>query len=254
LALFWVWGATMVLCTTSAAAQTTTSTSATDTEAHALFEAGRTAYNDARYEDALQHYRQSYELSHRPELLYNIGQCEDRLRHDAEAIEAFDAFLVALPDAPQRTEVTARLEILRRSGHAAEATTDSADTSEADTTTTDTTIAPEPVAPVAPAGSDPAPWIVLGVGAGVAIVGAILLGVGYGDIATVDGATGVRFATVSGAYNDAPVLTGAGWGVLGLGVALAGVGLVWGLTSGGGSSEHAQLRLGPTGITVSGSF
>jgi hypothetical protein len=42
--------------------------------------------------------------------------------------------------------------------------------------------------------------------------------------------------------------------VLGVGVALAGVGLVWGLSTGGGSSEQARLRIGPTGITVSGSF
>lgn len=229
--------------------------SAIDTEAHALFEAGRSAYNDARYEDALGYYQHSYELSHRPELLYNIGQCEDRLRHDAEAIAAFEEFLAARPDAPQRAEVTVRLDIMRRSSQTTTTTTtvEPTGTTTTETITTETTEVTA-ATPAESSGSDPAPWIVLGVGGAVAIVGAILLGVGYADIATVDGARNVPFSSVSDAYDAAPVLTGAGWGALGVGVALAGVGLVWGLSSGGSSSEHARLRLGPTGISVSGSF
>src|SRR6185312_6914484 len=106
-----------------------------------------------------------------------------------------------------------------------------------------------------PASADPAPWIVLGVGGAALVVGAILLGVGYADVATVDNARNVPFASVSGAYSDAPVLTGVGWGVLGVGVGLAAIGLGWGLaSSGGGASDHARLRIGPTGLSISGSF
>jgi tetratricopeptide (TPR) repeat protein len=54
-----------------------------DEEARALFQAGRRAFADARYEDALDRFRSAYELSHRPELLYNIGHAADRLRRDA---------------------------------------------------------------------------------------------------------------------------------------------------------------------------
>jgi tetratricopeptide (TPR) repeat protein len=236
---------------TPAAAQTTSSTEALDTEAHALFEAGRLAYSSGRFEEALGHFRRSYELSHRPQLLYNIGQCQDRLRRDADALATFEAFVAAQPDSPQRDEVTARIEILRASAQQATTTETTAETT-TETETMETTEATP--APVVASGSDPAPWGVLGAGSAIAIIGAILLGVGYADIASVDGARNVPFSSVSGAYNDAPVLTGAGWGVLGVGVALAGVGLVWGLSSGSGSSDHARLRLGPTGVTVSGSF
>ncbi|HVK84044.1 MAG TPA: hypothetical protein VM513_08050, partial [Kofleriaceae bacterium] len=44
-----------------------------DEEARSLFRAGETAFNAARYADALAHFRRAHELSDRPELLYNIG-------------------------------------------------------------------------------------------------------------------------------------------------------------------------------------
>ena len=106
-----------IVLSASPAAGQTASSAARDAEAHALFEAGRTAYNDSRFDDALGYFRRAEDLSHRPELLYNIGQCEDRLRHDAAALAAFEEFVVALPEAPQHAEVAARLEILRLSAH-----------------------------------------------------------------------------------------------------------------------------------------
>jgi tetratricopeptide (TPR) repeat protein len=245
LALLLLCAAPITLPVSPSSAQPAASAEALDAEARSLFEAGRTAYRDARYEDALGYYRRSYELSHRPELLYNIGQCEDRLRHDAEAIEAFEAFLAALPDAPQRAEVTVRLDILRRT---AVATTDT------ETTETPETIVATP-APVDASASDPVPWIVLGVGGGLAAVGVALLIAGYVQIGDVESARNVPFSSVSGAYDAAPILTGTGWAALGVGVALAGIGAVWVLSGGSSSrSSNARLRLNPTGLTLSGSF
>lgn len=86
-----------------------------DEEARLLFQAGRQAYDQGRFEDALQRFEQAYELSRRPALLYNIGQAADRLRHDAQALEAFEHYLEATgEDAPHRRAVTARIEVLRR--------------------------------------------------------------------------------------------------------------------------------------------
>jgi tetratricopeptide (TPR) repeat protein len=90
-------------------------TSEADTEARGLFAAGREAYNDARYEEALGLFRRAYELSGRPAMLYNIGQTADRLRLDVEAMEAFESYLRALPQADNRVEVETRLAVLRRS-------------------------------------------------------------------------------------------------------------------------------------------
>lgn len=87
--------------------------SARDREARSLFEAGRTAFEDGRFEDARSYFERAHELSGRAELLYNIGSAEDRLRHDEAAIEAFEGYLAALPDAANRTEVEARIAALR---------------------------------------------------------------------------------------------------------------------------------------------
>jgi tetratricopeptide (TPR) repeat protein len=87
-------------------------TEARDTEAHSLFEAGRAAFNDGRYEDARDYFQRSFELSGRGDLLYNIGTAEDRMRQDADALESFRAYLATTPDAPNRTEVEARIAVL----------------------------------------------------------------------------------------------------------------------------------------------
>ncbi|MDQ3031454.1 MAG: tetratricopeptide repeat protein [Myxococcota bacterium] len=84
-----------------------------DAEARALFEAGRVAFSDGRFEDALSHFQRSYDLSGRADLLYNIGTSQDRLRHEAEAVAAFERYLELVPDAENRREVEGRLRVLR---------------------------------------------------------------------------------------------------------------------------------------------
>lgn len=87
--------------------------SGSDAEARGLFEAGRAAYTRGSYEAALDHFERAYELSGRPMMLFNIGQAADRARHDARAIEAFEAYLEQQPDAPNRAMVENRLEVIR---------------------------------------------------------------------------------------------------------------------------------------------
>ena len=88
--------------------------SSQDDEARSLFLAGQTAFEAGRYEAALGHFRAALELSQRPQLLYNIGLAADRLRHDQEALTAFESFLQQVPESPLRAQVEARAEILRR--------------------------------------------------------------------------------------------------------------------------------------------
>jgi len=85
-----------------------------EAEARALFEAARTAYESGHFEDALERFRESYELSGRPGLLFNVGTTAERLRRDEEALAAYEAYLEARPDAPNSANVRARVEILRR--------------------------------------------------------------------------------------------------------------------------------------------
>lgn len=94
-----------------------------DRKARALFKQGREAYEDGRYRDAWDYFRQAYLLSKRPELLYNVGQAADRLRMDREALEAFKLYLARLPDAENRREVENRVRALEEQlGPAADGT------------------------------------------------------------------------------------------------------------------------------------
>ncbi len=102
-----------LLSPTSATAQTSA-----DEEARAHFEAGRMAFSRGGYESALQSFQRAYELSERSALLYNIGTTLDRLRRDAEAIEAFEQFLEAQPESEYAEEVRERVRILRANADA----------------------------------------------------------------------------------------------------------------------------------------
>jgi tetratricopeptide (TPR) repeat protein len=90
-------------------------------EARTLFEAGRMAFADGRFGDALHSFQRSFALSDRPVLLFNIGTSFDRLQQKAEAIEAFESYLERIPDAHNRGEVESRIASLRESVAADEA-------------------------------------------------------------------------------------------------------------------------------------
>lgn len=108
------WGLAVVLslalAVSSAHAQ---DASAAEAEARALFEAGSVAFNQGRFEDALERFEQAYRLSHRPALLYNIATAADRAGRENVAVERYLAYLEALPDAPNRAFVEGRLRVLR---------------------------------------------------------------------------------------------------------------------------------------------
>lgn len=84
-----------------------------DGEARSLFEAGQAAFSDGRFEDALARWRESYELTEHPELLYNIATSLDRLGRLEEAMDEYEAFLEAMPDATNRNYVRRRVEVIR---------------------------------------------------------------------------------------------------------------------------------------------
>lgn len=82
-------------------------------EARGLFMAGRDAFEEGRYDAALRRFEASYELSRKPALLYNIGQCHDRLRQDEAAIVSFERYVNEEPESVHRSAVEARLRALR---------------------------------------------------------------------------------------------------------------------------------------------
>ena len=104
--------AVSVLTAAPAAAQQAAE-SPTETEARSVFAAGEVAFRDGRYHDALVYFRRAHQLSQRPALLYNIALCQDRLRDDDAAIDAYDRYLAEVPLATNRREVDDRLAALR---------------------------------------------------------------------------------------------------------------------------------------------
>jgi hypothetical protein len=77
-----------------------------------MFEQGRQAYGDGRYRDAWANFHDAYQLSGRPELLYNIGQTADRLGQDSDALKAFRMYIERLPNAANRHDVENRIHAL----------------------------------------------------------------------------------------------------------------------------------------------
>jgi len=214
-----------------------------DSEARALFEAGRVAFDEGRFENALEYFQRSYELSRRPQLLYNIGSAADRLRRDREALEAFEAFLEAVPSSPNRAHVEGRIRVLRQ-----------AQDQDGDAPAEATTTSPSTSSDGDGGGADPAPWIVLGISAAVLVTGVVLLGVSAADIAAVEGVEdGGSWSSIQGAYDRAPILSGLGWAFAGLGLAGVAVGLGWGIASGSGG-ESVEARVVPGGLELRGTF
>ncbi|MEM6958290.1 MAG: hypothetical protein AAF645_21585 [Myxococcota bacterium] len=83
-----------------------------DEAARITFNRARAAFDSGDYETALTRFRQAYELSPRPTLLYNIAATLDRLRRDEETADMLRQYLEAVPDAPDRVEIEARLNVL----------------------------------------------------------------------------------------------------------------------------------------------
>jgi tetratricopeptide (TPR) repeat protein len=76
-------------------------------------ENGRAAFEQGRYQEALEHFRSSYRSSGRPELLCDIGETAYKLGRKEEALSAFEQYLEQVPAGPERVRVQERLEHLK---------------------------------------------------------------------------------------------------------------------------------------------
>ena len=81
----------------------------TDAEAQRAFEAGANAYEEGRFREALAAFERSYELSHRPKLLFNIGRAADGDGQAQRAVDAYKAYLLAFPKAENVKFVESRI-------------------------------------------------------------------------------------------------------------------------------------------------
>jgi tetratricopeptide (TPR) repeat protein len=218
--------------------------------ARALFTAGRAAIDEGDYEGAYRYFQESYDLSHRPELLFNLGNVAERLDRDADAIRFYTQYLEELPEAPNRTYVTTRLRVLEAGGsnEPGEEGAEEEEDGEAERA--------RPAAPRPAGDGGVAGWAILGVGAAVAVTGVILIGVAASERSTVDGAPeGAPWSDYEGSHSLANTLAPLGGVLIGVGVAAAVVGIVIGVSSGGSrSSTDVALRVSPTELALVGRF
>jgi tetratricopeptide (TPR) repeat protein len=212
-----------------------------DEEARNLFRAGESAFAAGRYDDALDAFSRAHDLSGRPELLYNIGQCNDRLNQDTAAVAAFERFLEALPDHPNARAVRARVEVL------------SAGIEERERREEERRRLAQEVE--ASRGPGAVPWVIFGVGAVLAVGGGVLLGLALADKSAVENATlGMPWTDLEERHDRVGPLSTVGVVALGVGGATMLGGLSWAIFGGGDSESEVALSLGPRSVVAWGRF
>ena len=214
-----------------------------DQEARQEFEAGREAFNAGRHESALAHFRRAYELSRRPQLLYNIGVAADRLRRDAEALEAFEQYLAQIPDAENRGDVDARITVLRRQIAAAE----TGEPARGDD--------PAPVPTDEGGGTPLFTWVALGAAVAAGILATVFwldAGSEYDDLDARCGARGCTDAEIDESGIQISI-TMTNVFLVTAGVAAAGTVALFFLET-GSSDDDPQVGIGPGSLMLRGRF
>jgi len=214
-----------------------------------LYQAGETAFAAGEYDSAMRLFESSYELSQRPGLLYNMGHCADRLRRDEDAIRYFTEYLERAPqDAANRDEAERRLRALHEAEAARRAEAERAVTAPVESTSPSTV----PASTGGDITSEGWFWPVVGGGA-VLIGGVVMLAVAldsYGSV--VNAQPGASWLDFRSQYEQAQALEIAGWISIAVGAAAASIGIVLVATT--GSSTTTTLSVGPSGLSLSGSF
>src|SRR6476469_8692526 len=77
--------------------------------AKAHFLAGSAYYEQANYGDAVKEFIEAHRLSNRPDLLYNISVCYERLGRWDDAIGSLQQYLTERPEAPDRAVIESRI-------------------------------------------------------------------------------------------------------------------------------------------------
>jgi len=237
---------------------------ATSQQARDLYRQGDRAYREGRYEEAVEAFQQAYELSGRPQLLYNMANAYERLNRLTDAVAALEQYAPEAPEGDRTviqsriTQLEARIATERDAAEHASAEHDAHQDA-----------SPPSSGTSSQRGHDlTGPAVLMSIG-GAAIVASIVMGV----LALSDSNAARSACMVVGGRTICPesahgnsdaarnlaLATDISWGV---GATAAAIGLVWlivDLSSGSSSSEtapHASVSVGPdySGVVVTGSF
>lgn len=139
-----------------------------DEDAGRHFQAATDAFQIADYTTARREYELAFELSGRPEVMYQLYLCDERLGDLDGAIRWLERYLLEAPDVPRRPVLLARLETMRERAAARDASPEPSPVTP-----------PEPAPPLADPVTRPAPAAAPDPGPRDALLvsGGILLGV-----------------------------------------------------------------------------
>lgn len=227
---------TFALCISATAApalaQQATDTAAQDERARIHYAAGEDFFRRGDYETALREFTVSHEASGRPELLYNIGSCHERLAHYGEAADYFERYLHEASAPTEAEQLRDRVTNLR--ARAAATVTPPVVTEPVVTppVVTEPVVEPDPVTePVAEAsggGIHPAALAFIGLGAAGLASFAVMGSLALVEDSAVAGECGTacapeRVATLNtlGLGADISLGVGAGLGIVGIILAVA---------------------------------
>jgi len=238
----------------SAEAQRSTLDEARIAQAKKAFAAGSRAYQQGDFDTALRRFRQAYDLTESPDLLYNIATVSDRMRRDEDALRAYEGYLEARPASADRPHVESRIEVLRGSIEARREAELQAQI-EAERAAQEAAARIKAERPLTHhVGPGPGPWITIGAGGAALVTGAVFVGLGQRDQKSVESAPpGSSFSSVETQADRAPRRTKTGIALLGVGGAAVVGGIIWQLT-GGHEETMPEVSIGPTGICVRGKF
>jgi hypothetical protein len=232
-------------------------------------------YDRADYDKAIQYWNDAFKFDCTVnDLLVNIANAYEKKGDKAATVATLEEYLKRTgPNSTIQAKVTKLKEAL------APPTPSVTATASAPPTTTATPTATATAAPTAPPPEGPRPygnkpWILVGSGGVLAVVGAILLPLGYGKVSDAESHCPMHSCNGNPALadegNTGRKMTFAGWGLLAPGAAAVIGGLVWQLAANkpgplppgdAGPKTGRKVWVTPTagargqsGVVVGGSF
>jgi hypothetical protein len=73
---------------------------------------GARAFELGELDEAIREYTAAYKLKDVPAILYNLAQAHRLANHPSEALHFYKMYLTKVPDAPNRVEVSAKIDAL----------------------------------------------------------------------------------------------------------------------------------------------
>lgn len=249
-----------------------------DQEAKSHFKVAKSLYEAGRFAEAAREFERAYQLSQKPDLLYNVYVAYRDATDLPNATDALRRFLAVAQIEPDvRVNLEARLRAMEEADarSAAPATTapQSPPAAQPPASPPEPAPAVQPAPPEASAGTAElsldshasiAPYVLMGLGGAALVAGAITAGVAAGQIGDIEDSCPDDLCPaefdLDHERDNASSLRTVAFALLGGGVVLGAGGLTWLLLDAGGAREErtpsAAVRCGASGCvgSVSGRF